>query len=81
MRFIDAKNNPIVGTAELTHIGSDTLIALTLRNGGELDHRSLDPGEYIAVVKNSNGKVIFGPNRLTVNLKDSLVRLTAKVQA
>jgi hypothetical protein len=80
MRFIDAKNNPIVGMAELTHTGSDTLIALTLRNG-ELDHRSLDPGEYIAVVKNSNGKVIFGPNRLTVNLKDSLVRLTTRVQA
>ena len=80
MRFIDAKNNPIVGVAELTHTGSETLIALTLRNG-ELDHRSLDPGEYIAVVKNSNGKVIFGPNRLTVNLKDSLVRLTTRVQA
>jgi hypothetical protein len=80
MRFIDAKNNPIVGMAELTHTGSDTLIALTLKNG-ELDHRSLDPGEYIAVVKNSNGKVIFGPNRLTVNLKDSLVRLTTRVQA
>jgi hypothetical protein len=80
MKFIDAKNNPIVGMAELTHTGSDTLIALTLKNG-ELDHRSLDPGEYIAVVKNSNGKVIFGPNRLTVNLKDSLVRLTTRVQA
>lgn len=80
MRFIDAKNNPVVGMAELTHTGSETLIALTLRNG-ELDHRSLDPGEYIAVVKNSNGKVIFGPNRLTVNLKDSLVRLTTRVQA
>ena len=49
--------------AELSHTGSDTLIALTLRNDGELDHRSLDPGEYIAVVKNLNGKVIFGPNR------------------
>lgn len=80
MKFIDAKNNPIVGLAELTHTGSETLIALTLRNG-ELDHRSLDPGEYIAVVKNSNGKVIYGPNRLTVNLKDSLVRLTTTVQA
>ena len=81
MRFIDAKNNPIVGMAELTHTGSDTLIALKLRDDGELDHRSLDPGEYIAVVKNLNGKVIFGPNRFIVNLKDSLVRLAARVQA
>jgi hypothetical protein len=80
MRFIDAENNPIGGMAELSHTGSDTLIALTLRNDGELDHRSLDPGEYIAVVKNADGRVIFGPNRITVNLKDSLVRLTTRGQ-
>jgi hypothetical protein len=77
MKFIDAKDNPIVGRAELIHSSSDFLIALTLGTDGELDHKSLDPGEYIAVVKNASGQPIFGPNRLMVTRKSSLVRLSA----
>jgi hypothetical protein len=81
MKFIDAKDKPIAGLAELTHFGSDSLIALTLGVDGELDHKSLDPGEYIAVVKNSSGTLIFGPNRFMVTRKNTLVRLTASGRA